>query len=192
MHRALGLAALALTASACHPKQSSATGAASHCAGTALLVTEDGVGTLSLDSSIAALRAQCPQARDTSWLTMTSYDSAIVISLPGATILAIQDSILQPNQPADLWVITGDSVRLPRNLSLTSSWATIARTYGRFTSSLSYDITNSSVVFCGMKGMGFKVLTDALTDSAVAAAAHPTDVSIARYIARYLPPDTCK
>ena len=190
---ALGVMALAPAVSACRPKKAAPAQVERPCVHTELVATENGVGDLSIDSSIAALRSQCPQARDTTLFTATTYDnSGIVISLPGATIVAIQDSALRPDRPANGWVVTGDSVRLPEHLSLMSSWSTLARTYGRFISDPNeFSPNTSGVVFCRMMGMGFTVLTAALSDSAAAAAAHPTDVSIARDNAMYVA-DRCK
>ena len=194
---AVGVMALAQAVSACRPKQTAPARVERPaaparverpCVLTELVVTENGVGDLSIDSSIASLRAQCPQARDTSLLTMVSYeDRAIVISLSGATIVAWQqDSVLRPDRPADGWDVTGDSVQLPGHLALKSGWSTLARTYGRFVSDASESNPDTSgVVFCSMMGMGFTVPTAALAGGA-AAAAHPVSVSIARNNAMFV------
>jgi hypothetical protein len=162
-HSVHALIALASSASACRPTP--AAQAPAHCASIAnatLAVSEQGFGGLSFDSSLGSLKHQCPAARDTILYGYEGHAVALLLSFEGASLLAYQSyrDTLDPRQPGDFWSISGDSVRLPRGLTLKSSWAAFRSAYGA-RGAIAADSPNNdtewvSFAFCSMPHLTFE------------------------------------
>lgn len=138
-----------------------------------LTVSEHGIDRFAFDSSIASMTRLCPAAHDS---VLGGYEGEAVATafrFPGAALLAYHDSGAgYENRPSDLWVVTGDSVRLPGGLRLRSSWAAFRSAYGERVA-VAGDAPNNdtewvSFAFCSLPHLSFDfpILADsALADS---------------------------
>ncbi len=157
-----------------------------------LRVTEPGIDGFSFDSSIGLLKTLCPTARDTFVPSEVGRTPAVFLPLRGATVLAVQWSdSLDLALPADVWEIRGDSVVLPRGLSLRTEWASLRRAYGRAQGDLpSEDWVHFLYFwFCNMPNVVFELpnigldSTADMTDPAsIPPTAHPTAVDLVREV----------
>jgi hypothetical protein len=94
-------------------------------------ISEDSVGTLALDAALRQLRESCPTASDTRHYAETEDYAALVFPFPGLSATAVQwrDS-LQPDMPADSWIVEGTNGVLPNGVPMTAPWAALRRAYG--------------------------------------------------------------
>lgn len=89
-------------------------------------ISRDSIGPIATADPIAALRALCPQVRDT-----VSHWPGIVLSIPGGELLGMQTfhDARDEGHRIDLWYVRGDG-SLPEGLSMKSTWGDLARAYG--------------------------------------------------------------
>ena len=84
-----------------------------------LRLTPDSVGGLAAESRVEELRSACPSARIDTVGVGGTQPIAISISVPGATVSAVQtrydayEDTLHGTEPPDLWIAMGDSLRFP-------------------------------------------------------------------------------
>lgn len=175
---ALCVVAVGLTG-LCEKKSSAAIQASAFCRRgphDTMLVTDRGVDGLGVDWPLKRLRDRCPAARDTLYAWAEGSYPALQISFRGATILAVQASDAgQPDlsAPADFWIVSGDSVRLPSQLSLKAKWAALRSAYGGAVGqALDESLETIDFTFCALPRLRFRISaagvdsTASLTDPA--------------------------
>jgi hypothetical protein len=131
------------------------------------------IANFGIGETIAALKAKCAFARDTTLPGESDEYPAVTFPFAGATVLAVQftDS-LKASQPADLWVLEGDSVYLPGGIRLKTTWRSLRETYGRARGWPSTGLDTADFSFCSIPGIVFRVAVAAAQDS-LADPAHP-------------------
>jgi len=162
---------IALSACGGKPSQGAPSGSGSRTTVGKLVVSDSGVGPFRYNATIATLRASWPTSRDTTMPAEYLSHAAVELSRPGARIIVEQgDTVLHPNAPGDLWLLSGDSIELPKNLRPASRWGEIRRAYGVGWGSnggvgFGDDINYSTFTFCSVPYLFFTVLgADTVTD----------------------------
>ena len=113
-------------------------------------MSEDSVGPLALRMNLKSLRSVCPSARDTLDVEGPATFPSVAFHFKGLTAVAtqMQDS-LAPAQPADEWLVFGDSGLLYGRLPLKASWAAFRDALGAgISGGASRDGKNVTVMFC--------------------------------------------
>lgn len=157
-----GILLLILTGPACHRTRQDANRmsraqqlATDPCADTSApvpAISMDSIGGLDLHATLAELRRRCPSARDTEFSGIESINQAVVFHVRSLRVIATQlsNAVINPDEPAEIWWITGRSATLPLGVPLTAPWSLIRQTYGRGVASWN---EGTIVTFCRFPGL---------------------------------------
>lgn len=102
-------------------------------------LSQDDIGLIPKDITIAELRSLCPGARDSVYYEHEAVFPALHVQLRGLELWAVQtrmdDERFEPlpfreECGADFWVVVGDSATLPGDVPTTSTWSELRQQYG--------------------------------------------------------------
>jgi hypothetical protein len=169
--RSLGVALLVLACAPAEPEPapSASSGEAASVvpcpATTPVRVTADSIGPFAADVPLEELRRLCPTVRDTFVLGDEVTRPALLLSLEGVQIWALQDSVvphpdtgfdtpgaLVLTEPASAWMVTGTAAALPLSLSMDAPFSRLREAYGK---GFSFNEPTAAVVFCSLPGLTF-------------------------------------
>ncbi len=96
-----------------------------------VVITQDSIAYLPVETSIGRLRELCPAAYESAYGDNFGHVvPALAFPFPDLLVKATQNSTtLVPGRSPDDWVITGGAAVLPRGVPITATWSTVRSTY---------------------------------------------------------------